>query len=106
MPTRKRMKSSPKFLKLTFEELANGVRGFFAHLLWPVRKGNMVAEVLTDPLVAEAYGCLRAFGHFHLTQGSWGSWQEYESAVDAAQANILRYGAIAEQVSWVSWFFG
>jgi hypothetical protein len=62
----------------------------------------MVAEVLTDPLVAEAYGCLRAFGHFHLTQGSWGSWQEYEAAVDAAQAHILRYGAIAELVSLAS----
>jgi hypothetical protein len=89
---------------LTFEELANGVRGIFAHLFWPVRKGSRVAEVLTDPLVAEAYGCLRAFGHFHLTQGSWGTWQEFEAAVDAAQAHILRYGAIAEQVSLASWF--
>lgn len=84
---------------LTFEELANGVRGIFAHLFWPVRVGNRVAEVLADPLVAEAYGCLRAFGHFHLTEGSWRTWQEYEAAVDQAQKHILRYGAIAERVS-------
>lgn len=84
---------------LTMEEVADGVRGLFAHLFWPVRSGNMVAEVLADPLVAEGYGCLRRFGHFHLTEGSWDTWPEFEQAVDAAQAQILRYGALAEQVS-------
>lgn len=45
---------------LTFEELAYGVRGIYAHLFWPVRVGNRVAEVLEDPVVAEAQAaCVR-----------------------------------------------
>jgi hypothetical protein len=87
---------------LTLEELANGIRGIFAHLFWPVRVGNRVAEVISDPLVAEAYGCLRAFAHFHLTDGTWESQELYEAAVDAAQEQILRYGAIAERVSYMA----
>jgi hypothetical protein len=84
---------------LTLEELANGIRGIFAHLFWPVRVGNKVAEVISDPLNADAYGCLRAFAHFHLTDGEWESQELYAEAVDAAQEKILRYGAIAERVS-------
>jgi hypothetical protein len=84
---------------LTLEELANGIRGIFAHLFSPVRVGNKVAEVISDPLNAEAYGCLRAFAHFHLTDGEWESQELYAEAVDAAQEKILRYGAIAERVS-------
>lgn len=75
------------------------IRGIFAHLFWPVRVGNKVAEVISDPLNAEAYGCLRAFAHFHLTDGEWESQELYAEAVDAAQEKILRYGAIAERVS-------
>lgn len=87
---------------LTMEELANGVRGLFAHLLWPVCANNRAAEVLSDPLVLEAYGCLREFGHFHLTDGTWATWEEFEEAVDAAQAKLLHYGALAEKVRCVA----
>jgi hypothetical protein len=83
----------------TFEEMADGIRGIFSHLFWPViGQGGQVQHVLPSAAVREAFGCLRAFGHFHLTGHSWDSQAEFAADVAAAEAKMLRFASLAEQV--------
>jgi hypothetical protein len=57
-----------------------------------------VAQLLPDPVVKQAWGCLRRFGRFHLMEQSFETQQELDAAADEAQKELLCYGALAEQV--------
>jgi hypothetical protein len=86
---------------LTFEEVANLIRGWTAHLFGQLLSptGQVKGQLLTNPAVKQAWGHQRRFGHFHLTQQQWASEAEYKAAVLAALQEFLAYCTLCEQAS-------
>lgn len=85
---------------LMFEEVAEGLLGIFAPLFWPVldAMGRVKLEIFPDPYIKQAYGCLRRYAQFHLSDHDFSSQAELAAAADAAQNELLSYGKLAQQV--------
>lgn len=88
---------------LHMDELADGIRGLFAPLLYSGTgpQGQQLCAILHHPEVKKAYGHIRRFAVFHLTEQQFSSREEYEAAVDEAHRELLEYCKLAEQVSTV-----
>ena len=82
------------------DDVVQGMLALLGPIFWPVTdsRGQVAMEILPDPHIKTAYGCLRRFAEFHLTEHEFSTHQELEDAVDEAQGELLKYARLAEQV--------
>jgi hypothetical protein len=86
------------------EDVSAALLGLLVPIFWPYKdpKTGQVLQMLPDPHILEAWGCLVQIAKFHLTPQKFSSQAELEAAADENYKQyMLRYGVLCEQVGGV-----
>lgn len=82
------------------DDINQALLGLLAPIFMPVTdsRGHVILEMLPDPYIKKAFGHLRRFAEFHMTEPNCATQAELEAAADNARDELLEYARLAEKV--------